>query len=357
MKRINYKKKNFKKRQNHKRHLRTLKSKSKKRRKETGATNFRQNVISSFIPQTAIRKTEYLNVPVNFSLKVDLENVVRFIQKLKSYTKLNSVFKAIELNLQDLVRIDTAAISLLLSSIKELGIYNINVIGNLPDNIGCQEFMISSGFMEHMNFMNESLKSRIKQSNPHDKNMMIMNGKEHTNHRDIGKIINQSIEKLTGKPSHYKPLYGVIGEMNINSLEHAYKRSKHWVFAVRYDEKNDKINFTFTDNGFGINNTLRKNFSMRTFELLGLKSEVDIVEGMFREEYSSRFKKQFNRNKGLPAIRNLQMEKKVDNLIVLTNNTYIDFEKNIKINLKSSFSGTFYYWELSKKTYEKNQIT
>ncbi len=339
---------------NIRRFKRSLKTQHKKQQRTKRKQKFKQFYPSSYIPSEWLRKTEYLKVPAKFSLRDDLEDVVKFIQQFKGYAKLNHIFKSVDIDLSDVIRIDTASVSLLLSTIKELGINDINVEGNLPNDPYCSDLLIESGFLEHMPVMSSYLKSKMKQSNPVDKNMMIMNGKDKTNHREIGKIIKESVYKLTGKPAHYKPLYGVIGEMNINSLEHAYKKYKHWVFAVRHDKENDKINFTFTDNGFGIHKTLNKTFGTKAFEILGLKNEKDIVEGMFKEEYSSRFKKQFNRNKGLPAIRSLQMENKVDNLTVITNGVYINFEDGIKIDLKSKFSGTFYYWELSKETYEKS---
>lgn len=330
-----------------------LKTKSKRKLKKHISQKVRNNRSSKYIPQKWLRKNVTLTAPARFSLNEDVEEVIKFIQLLKSYKKLNQTFKSIEIDLSQVIRIDTSSISLMLSSIKELGIYNINVSGNLPLNSDCQAFVLDSGFLEHMPMMTETLKSRMRKSNPSDKNMMIMNGKDKTDHRAIGRMIKKSIKKLTGIDAHYKPLYGVIGEMNINALEHAYKGKKHWVFAVRYDKENEKIKFTFTDNGFGIYNTLYKNFGLRTFHLLGLKSETEIVEGMFLEEYSSRFKKQYNRNRGLPAIKALQAQGKVNNLAVVTNGVYIDFEKGIKVDLKSNFSGTFYYWDLNKETYER----
>lgn len=333
-------------------HRKELKSKRRRTTKRLLRQKRQRKNSSRYIPKSWTRKEIQLDVPPNFCLSQDLRTVIAFISLLKSYTNISDEVRSVFLNLASIQRIDIGSISLLLSSIRELGIHDINVRGSLPEDEECNKVLQQSGFFEHMPVMSERLKRSIRTSNPENKNLMIMKGRDKTNHREIGASIKRAVSMLTGREEHYPPLYGVIGEMNINAVEHAYKKDKHWVFAVNHDEDNNRVIFTFTDNGFGIFKTLKRNFGLKAFELLGLKDESQIVEGMFREEYSSRFKKQYNRNKGLPAIRMLQMKKKVDNLSVITNNIYINFQTGTKIDLKDSFSGTFYYWELNLATYE-----
>lgn len=334
---------------NKKRNLKRL----KKRLSNRKANEFyRRN--SKFIPSSWQRQEIILDVPTNFRLREDLIEVINFISLFKSYVKVSNEVNAIVLNMKNVQRIDIGSICLLLSSIKELGINDINVKGNLPNNIKCKDFITDSGYLQHMAKMSLDLRQTINKSNPKSRNLMLMNGKSRTDHRQVGNSIKHAMKLLSGKASHYPNLYGVIGEMNINSVEHAYRKDKHWVFAINKSKSENKIIFTFADNGFGIFRTLKRGFGLKAFESLGLKKQADIVHGMFLEEYSSRFKKQYNRNKGLPAIRDLQIEQKVDNLTVITNNVYINFETGIKVELPNEFSGTFYYWELSLDTYERN---
>jgi hypothetical protein len=289
-----------------------------------------------------------LFIPEKFSLAADLQEVIKFIAKLKAYSKIpEQVFK-VNLDLDKVEHIDIGAISLLLSSIKELALKNIKVQGNLPKHPACEQYIIDSGFLEHLNILSSTVKRKINTIENESRNSMLMNGRDKTDHRRIGQCIKTSMKKICGYERHYQPLYGVIGEMNINSLEHAYRRNKHWLFAVNFEKKTEKLIFTFTDNGYGIYTRLKRNFGLKAFELLGLTTELKIVEGMFDEKYNSRFKKQYNRNKGLPAIKALQEKKKVTNLIIITNKVYINFATGKKIQLENDFSGTFYYWELDK---------
>ena len=331
-----------------------LKRRKKQRTLRHSTRMFKNKSKSNYFKRPILKETIRLNIPSLFSLKTEVESVIEFISILKSYSKLNNEVAAIELNFSDVISIDVGAISLLLSSIKDVAINKIRVISVIPENSECFDTIFQSGFLEHMKIMNKRLRDDISKSNPKEKNLMLMKGREKTNHREIGKSIQHAIQLLSGTKKHYQPLYGVIGEMNINSVEHAYRKNTHWVFAINHEIGDDKVIFTFADNGYGIYKTLKKNFGLSAFKAIGLKNEADIINGMFLEQYSSRFKKQYNRNKGLPAIRNLQVDNKVDNLTVISNHTYINFADGTKIDLKNEFSGTFYYCELSKKTYENN---
>jgi anti-sigma regulatory factor (Ser/Thr protein kinase) len=183
------------------------------------------------------------------------------------------------------------------------------------------------------------------------KNLMLMLGKEKSESTKVGKCIKQAIEELTGKPNHYPPIYGIIQEMNGNSVEHAYKIKKHWILGINHDKTNNKMIFTFTDNGFGILRTLKRRFNKKVFDNLQWYKDEDILNGVFDKKYNSRFKKQYNRNKGLPVIKKAYIEDKINNLIVISNKAFLDFENKTSISLKNEFSGTFYYWELDLNTY------
>lgn len=290
----------------------------------------------------------------DFKLLVNTQEVVDYISVLKSYRKVNQLVKTVFIDLSKVINIDIGSISLLLSSIKELNIYGIHIKGNLPIDEKAKQFIIKSGYLEHMSNLSKKLRKDIRTFT--SDNLILMSGASKSESRKIGECIKKAIEILTGNSHHYPPVYGMIQEMNGNSVEHAYRKKKHWLLGVNIDSVNKKIIFTYTDNGFGILNTMKRKFSAIINDVFNLKNDIVILNGLFDREYNSRFKEQYNRNKGLPVIKKAYVNGKVKNLLVITNNVYLHFGNNSSLNLKSTFKGAFYYWELDIETIENGRI-
>jgi hypothetical protein len=177
-----------------------------------------------------------------------------------------------------------------------------------------------------------------------NKNMIIKPGTIKTRNEEAGKLIQQGIEFLSGEKNHYPPAYSLILEMSGNTIEHAYEdRKQHWLLSLTCDEENKKIIFTFTDNGVGILETLNRKFSDQVNDIFS--SEVEVIKNAFLRKYGSSTK-EINRNKGLPLIKRMQVEKNVNNLLLITNNVMIDFQSESGEKLSTKFAGTFYYWEI-----------
>jgi len=290
----------------------------------------------------------------DFELLVNTKEVIDYISVLKSYRKVNQLVKTVFIDLSNVINIDIGSVSLLLSSIKELNIYGINIKGNLPLNDIAKQFIIKSGYLEHMSNLSKRLRKDIRTFT--SDNLILMSGASKSESRKIGECIKKSIEILTGNSHHYPPVYGMIQEMNGNSVEHAYRKKKHWLLGVNIDSSNEKIIFTYADNGYGILNTLKRKFSAIINDVFNLKNDLEILNGLFDREYNSRFKQQYNRNKGLPVIKKAYVNGKVKNLLVITNDVYLHFGNNSSIKLNSTYKGTFYYWELDIKTIENGRV-
>jgi hypothetical protein len=289
-----------------------------------------------------------------FELLVNTKEVIDYISVLKSYKKVNHIVKTIFIDLSNVVKIDIGAVSLLLSSIKELNIFAIYIKGNLPLNENAKQFIIKSGYLEHMSNLSKKLRKDIRTFT--SDNLILMSGTSKSESRKIGECIKKSIEILTGTSHHYPPVYGMIQEMNGNSVEHAYRNKKHWLLGINIDTINNKIIFTYTDNGFGILNTMKRKFSSLINDVFKFKNDIEILNGLFDREYNSRFKQQYNRNKGLPVIKKTFVNEKVNNLLVITNDVYLHFGNKTSLKLDSTFSGTFYYWELDIETIKNGRI-
>ena len=136
-----------------------------------------------------------------------------------------------------------------------------------------------------------------------------------------------------------------------NSDDHAFNNEyddKKWYLSISYRKigGKKKAKFSFADNGFGILETLRKKGIWERFRNIfeGIDTTELVIEA-FKGEKSSSTGLPW-RGKGLPTILELQSENIVKNLVVISNNVYINFEQSYKRKLNTSFSGTYYYWEI-----------
>ncbi len=355
MKKLKFKRKKFLiskiRKKSHKRKKRKKRSNVKRVHKQQ---NFLQNAYERSVELIRKKRKDIVLAPKNeLRLLLDTENVIEFISKLKSYKSTTREVKSILIDLINVEKIDIGTISLLLSSVKELGLYGIDVIGTLPKDKKAEKIFLDSGYLNHMGEVSKSLKKSLRVSN--QENLLLMLAKEKSESKKVGECIKLAIKSLTGTSSHYPPIYGIVQEMNGNSVEHAYKKKTHWILGINHDRINNKLIFTFTDNGYGIINTLKKRFKKAVFDKLNLHSDEIILNGVFNKEYNSRFKKQYNRNKGLPVIKKAQDENKIKNLIVISNKSIVNISTKKACRLNNEFSGTFYYWELDIETYKNGK--
>jgi anti-anti-sigma regulatory factor/anti-sigma regulatory factor (Ser/Thr protein kinase) len=282
-----------------------------------------------------------IKVEPHFSLIEDASNVLSFVNKIDEVIKRKKD-KLIIINLSDVVSIDIGAIGLLLSKMNELSQRRISAIGTMPKDTACKTIISGSGFLEHM----QDLKGNKIKTKEHQ-SMMVNRGFDKTSNSMVGAEIRKVLKHLTGEESTYRPIYTMVQEMCPNSIEYANKKNKNWLFSIYYKDT-DSVSFTMTDIGHGILDTLKRKATQRISDGLKWKSRVEILNGAFDGEYASATS-DINRNKGLPTIKKQSTNNYVNNLIVITNNVFLDFSNktNSKI-LNERFKGTFYYWELNK---------
>lgn len=283
--------------------------------------------------------------PNNLCMLTNTIEVLSFINKLKAVLNGKQFIKKVEFHLEDISNIEIGSILLLLSVVEEFSTKGIPCSGNLPKDEKCLKIFRQSGFLSHMNTISGS-KNEMMESD----NVILKRGTDKLNGEKTGIAIKKAIYKLTGKEAHYQPVYGIIGEININSIEHAYKKNKykHWFFSIYHDQFTNKIICVFADNGIGIVKTLNRKIPKQIFESMKLTTEGDILYNAFLKKYGSRFE-QPNRNRGLPIIKNTQDNNYINNLIVITNGVFLNLQNNEQIILPLNHSGTFYYWEFDRK--------
>ncbi len=335
------------------------KSKTKNHNRDRGFRKLRHQNANTLLRDLAERKnkarSQYLNpkkkviyksAPSIFSIKEDPQSVIAFIYELKSYVSVSHLIKRVVISFDDIDSIDIGAICMLLSVIEEFSLKGISFKGNIANNHKCLPIIQKSGFLQHMTEITGTANMDLETDN-----IILKRGRYKLDSKRTGVIIRKAMLKLTGEKNHYQPVYNMIGEIALNSFEHAYigEKEKHWFFSVFYEDDEDKIIFVFADNGQGILNTLESTFSKSFFEGLKLTKRTDILKNAFQRKYGSRFEEQPNKGKGLPSIRIKQVDGHINNLLVITNNVLINFENNQDQLLRKPFGGTFYYWELEKK--------
>ena len=105
------------------------------------------------------------------------------------------------------------------------------------------------------------------------------------------------------------------------------------------------VKFAFVDNGEGILKTFR---SGKLKKFLGLfKNDVDILDTAFKDGIKSRTGLSW-RGKGLPTIYENYEDGYIKNLLVISNDIFLNFDAGIKRKLDNPFSGTYYYFEVDQ---------
>jgi len=329
------------------------KSKEKKKRR-----NILKNV-GTGIKQDIISKNKYTNKVENviidggsdFTLFNNPENVLDIVNRLDKYKKATNKIRNIKIDLSNIERIDIAAISFLLAKVNELSkTQRIRIWGDAPTNPDCKKVFFDSGFLDYMTDLSGN---KFKKQS---ENFIINVGSETTRNEKVGKTIERSIKYLTGKESKYPPVYSIVQEICSNSVEWAnpkLSKNTNWFLGVSYnnDAENPEATYVMTDVGFGIISTLNRRFG-KYIETLKLTKDTEVLERAFDRKYGSK-SGESNRNRGLPLIKDRHTKRYIGDLIVITNNVLLDFNKpeNTKI-MSKSLPGTFYCWKINLKCIE-----
>ena len=299
-------------------------------------------------------KIKKINIDIGDSLSIfhDTGNVIRIVNLLENRSVSNKgVIKNLHLDLQKINEVDIGALSFLLAKVNEIN-KNRKVIisGLLPINPLCKNYIKESGFLD---YMIDLAGNKFERRSP---NFILRIGGKYTDNEKVGILIKKSIKTILGYESHYEPVFSIVQEMCGNSVEHANRKYKNWLFAVSFelDENGvtQNIIYTMTDVGYGILSTINKKWKV-ILEKLKLNKNTDILLRAFERKYGSSTDEP-NRNRGLPLIKHRFEKNQILDLKVITNDVFLDFanHENSKV-LKSDLTGTFYYWKINKDCIDK----
>lgn len=323
-------------------HLKSVKRKGRKYVSNYSQLLSQKKESSYYAFKPNFKKPIKLLAPVDFSLEIDKVKVVKFLTTVRgAYGKhYDKVF----VDLSQVEHIDLCTIVMLLSVMDYLSQRGVFVQGNFPNNIDASNLIKDTGFLSFVRVINERTKTTT--SEPHG---IIANlGRSIFNAEEAAKINARALKHI-GSEKLGKSLYGLVGEMGGNTIQYAYSDEKHYIYGYMPSEDGGHVTFIFADAGYGILNTLRKSLGNRFEELLRRQTKTQILQGAFLQKYQSK-SGDSNRGLGLPYIKQLSDQKIIQDLKVLTNSVWLDFD-NISASqqLSHNYNGTVYTWKIHKK--------
>lgn len=217
--------------------------------------------------------------------------------------------------------------------------------GNFPKDEKINQFLKASGFL---NYMKTAEKNLIHS----DENFEIQCGK--LMQGDVAKYICEFTNSKLNKDKIFsKFLYRMLTELMTNTKDHAYNRKSTfdycWYIFVENDQ--DKIRYTFMDNGIGIPTTVLKKFYEKIIEILHLDNQYKYIESALKGEFRTETKAE-HRGTGLPDIYGISKNGNINNLTIISNYAYYSKEQK-SYDLETHLEGTILYWEINKSEGER----
>lgn len=317
----------------------SLKGNEKKYRNKLKRKTKQSNAPISRRPRSYNSKKLY--APSYFLLSEEYcEKSIAYVNQLIFHSRKN---KYLEVRLDNVVNIGEGAIAMLLSVIKDLSNKDTQIRGTSPKDIVAKKILEQSGFFNYTYRHNEEAQKESRNS----LNSILTKGVYNTPPDEMAKEIRLSMETVWGIKGRNPLLYGAVFEMIRNSCDHAFKSHDivTWYLSITHLSSSKSVKYSFVDNGKGIIKTLVTS-PLKDFINL-FKGNADIVETAFLSGIESRTGLSW-RGKGLPTIYELETDRVVKNLVVITNNVYLNFDLGIKKTLRNPYSGTYYYWEIDQ---------
>lgn len=285
--------------------------------------------------------------PSNLSF---INNAEEFVAMVNTLNRINDSLRPTFLNLSRVQQISHDAIpvltSLAIKSIKDFG-------GNFPSSLECRSFLLKSGYFRILRQKDFIIKSDVIYLGKKD--IFTLSSKEVKSGaaNELFKIISNAI---WGQERRMMRLYGMLMDLMENTEAHADPNnagSENWWLTIKVDIKNREAYFAFMDHGVGIIESLKtkpeSNLMKKWLETMkaSLKSNIEIINSMLDGEHKSRTGLP-NRGKGIPELKRSYSRNFIKNLVIITNDVYIDLDKSIDKRVNPSFSGTFINWKIDQ---------
>ena len=297
-----------------------------------------------------------INVPKNFSFIKNPEEIIEFINNLESRLRKR---QKVYINLFDVEEISYGAIVLLLSIMVRFKAKNIDFNGNFPRFETPKSVLLESGFF---NLLSKPIKEKEAYSLGEYSQKEIGGSHIYTHAQKVvdPPFANELVEKAVkfvsdNKYSRDMGAYMSLVELMANTYAHASEKEGEqlWWLSSHYDAQNKKVYFSFIDFGLGIIESIKSKRAKvdlsRLINFIKGKENSRIIEDLLNGKYHVQVKGTTPRGKGLPGIKEAAENNFIGNLHIISNNVFVNVEKDKYKKLKGIFSGTFVYWEINKE--------
>lgn len=287
--------------------------------------------------------------PKNFSLINNTDETLRFISKLEKCLKQK---KKVFVVLKDVRELAHGELVVLLSIMFKFKSEGIDFNGDFPANKHARLLLTKSGFFENL----------YSDISPSDEYLIDKPIKTHAKKKvDSGMsdaLISEASTYLWGEQRRCPGVQRVYLELMQNTNNHASLDAQgvhHWWTTMNIVRAERKVCFSFMDYGIGIIESLSNKKEGKFMGVIdkvkrsfSASNDMEILKLLLDGKVHQTANLIYYRGKGLPGIYNAFLNKKISNLIVLSNKAYIDCEHNICRELDQGLSGTYVYWELNR---------
>lgn len=296
-------------------------------------------------------KYEFISAPQRFSLIINPEETIIFINKLEdAYLNKRRVY----VDMEKITLMDYSAVTVLLSVVFSFKARNIKFNGNLPQDLHLANMLVESQFFKYLrkqtSYSNDYI---IGQSN------QIFTANKEVNSELGLPLMEEATKTIWGQPRTCTGLQRTLIELMQNTNNHAsaskMKGEQHWWLSVNHDKKNRKVSFSFVDYGIGIFESLKSkpkdNKWFGTYEKVAmiknlLTSNADIFKMLLDGDLHLTVTGKPFRGKGLPGLKEVLERNQISDLIILSNDVLADVSNNKYFRIRNQFSGTFVTWNL-----------
>lgn len=297
--------------------------------------------------------THEIAAPANLRLFSNLQPTLEFIRELRALGNLvvNKPNHRIRIDLQRVREINYATISIIKAVIFDFTTREIAIVGNLPVDTSCSEYLKESGYRDGLIDMNGNAFPPSQQSAYifFERGLGRLTNEENLK---ISDLLADAMQFMGGDIRHELKLKTLLLEGCANSIEWGQTEGEQWMLGMKKEEKDGhrEVIFTVTDVGKGILATLRRKLSDKVLGLINFQTEHDVLQLAFERKWGSSTG-EINRNNGLPTIRKACELGMISDLRVLSNNVILGFGENPrKETFERGFprySGTIYQWRVS----------
>lgn len=301
-----------------------------------------------------------LKAPTKCSFIEDPELFIEFINKLKNqFDKRQKVF----VMLQDVEIISYDAIVVLLSIMVKFKAGNIDFNGNFPTNTTAKRILQQSQFIKYLykEFEEEDRYDLGQESSIHT------HAWKHVDSVLSHKLIEQATKTIWGEVRRCQGVQRALIELMLNTNNHAdihKEGEKHWWLSVNHLKAQNKVGFSFVDFGVGVFTSLNNKKPASKFykvidklkRAFNYKDNAELLQLIMSGDLHQTATGKPYHGKGLPGINKVRERNQFTNLHIITNNVYANVGANEYRVLPEPFSGTFVYWELTRKNESCNGL-